>query len=147
MLSEPVLAEVVTKLTPRDRYRLVERLCERPKLTLIAVPDGVKPRDELTLGSVNEAVYRINPQLKPLPQEGHLLWQLRNQSPRAADDRLADTLLRQAQGKDGDFNLESMAEILMKEGYPLPQVRESLLHLVATDWLYRPHSSSRGGNA
>ena len=147
VLSEPVLSEAITKLTQVDRYRLVERLCERPKLTLIAVPDGVRSRAELTLDSVDQAVFRLNPQLKALQQDGLSLWQLRNQSPRAAETRVAETLLKHAQGKEGGFSFGSITEMLMQEGYLLPQVRETLIHLVTSEWLYLPHSPSRGGDA
>lgn len=145
--SEPVLAEAIARLTPLNRYRLVERLCERPKLTLMAVPGGLGPRDELTLDSVDETVFRINPQLKPLQQDGCLLWQLRNQSPRAADDSLAEALLRHAQGQDGDFTIESMAEVLKREGYQVSELRQCLLPMVADEWLYRPHRPSKGADA
>ena len=144
LAAEPALAEVMDGLDAVDRYRLVERLCERPKLTLVAVPNGVRPRAELTIGSLNETVFRMNPQLKSQQQDTHQLWQLRHQPPEALNDPLAETLLMHAQEAAGDFSAGSITESLMQEGYQASEAGECLLRLEGAEWLYRPHRGATG---
>jgi SAM-dependent methyltransferase len=145
--TEPSLAAEMASLDTLDRYRLIERLCERPKLTLIVVPEGGRPRSPLTISGVDEAVFRLNPQLKAIQRNGRLLWQLRNQPPTAAHGRLAENVLNAAQALDRDFTAESLTQHLKQQGLNSSHVRECLFRLEAAEWLYRPHMCIEGEDA
>jgi SAM-dependent methyltransferase len=143
--TEQPLAAEMASLEARDRFRLIERLCERPKLTLISVPQGTRLRSPLSTTAVDEAVFRLNPQLKQVRREDRPLWQLRNQPPIAAYDRLAESVLQVAQAEGQDFTGEAMTANLLEQGFQPADVRAGLCRLEAAEWLYRPHASAEGG--
>jgi SAM-dependent methyltransferase len=138
------LGEEITRLAPLDRYRLIERLCERPKLTLIALPEGGRPRRLLTSDAVDKGLFRLNPQLRPVEREGDLLWQLRNQLLQPAPDRLADALLKRAQAEERGFSAEAVLENMAQQGYQPADIRACLMRLEAREWLFRPQGPAAG---
>ena len=141
---EAELVQAMEQLDALDRYRLIERLCERPKLSLIVVPEGVKPRRALTEAALHETVFCLNPQLKAIEADGVQMWQLRNQPPATANGQLTASLLQHAREIGGDFSAESMIVRMVTEGFQAEAVRECLIRLQAAEWLYRPHASTRG---
>ncbi len=138
------LAALVQALDPRQRYRLIERLCERPKLTLLVIPKGGAPRQPLQRERVGVSLFRLNPQLKRQPEQGgEARWQLRRQ-PALPAGRCAESILRAADAMGEDFRGEEMVAHLKQRGFQQRETVETLFRLESREWLYRPHPLDGG---
>ncbi len=140
LFDDPELGSLVDALTPRQRYRLVERLHERPKLTLLAIPEEGAPRRPLRPEQVPVTLFGLNPQLKQRQPEngGEALWQLRRQ-PAAEAGHCARAILLAADAMGEAFRGEAMIAHLRQRGFQQHDVVETLFRLESSEWLYRPH--------
>jgi SAM-dependent methyltransferase len=138
--KDPALGPLIAKLDPLQRYGLIERLFERPKLTLLAMPAGAMSRLPLEPAAVASTQFRLNPQLKRYQNHSdELLWQLRRQSPAPAMSTCVEAILQAADAMSEAFSGEQMIEHLHQRGFPRQLARQSLCQLEADEWLYRPH--------
>jgi SAM-dependent methyltransferase len=146
--NDAVLRPLLSTLDPLQRFGLIERLCERPKLTLIAMPAAAVPRLPLSSMKVAATRFRTNPQLKCRQDDGAgLSWQLRQQPPATVRSECAAAILQASDEVGGDFAGQQMIEQMRQQGFSLQQTVECLRQLEADEWLYRPHVPTYGEGA
>jgi len=147
VFNDSPLGTLAGAMDPRQRYRLVERLYERPKLTLLAIPQSGVPRRALRPEQVADSLFRLNPQLKRQPEDGgEARWQLRRQPPASAG-RCAETILLAADAMGEAFRGEAMVAHLRQRGFQQRETLETLFRLESQEWLYRPHPLAGGSRS
>lgn len=144
-LREPAMGRYLRTLDSLQRYRLIERLYERPKLALVCVPAESRPRAPLEREAVASSYFQINPQLKRRQDEqGASTWQLRQRSVTEAAWATAEAVLQASELFGGVFTGGQMATRLGADQRRRTEVMESLFQLEARELLFRPHEAEGG---
>ncbi len=144
LLSEEARLQAKFKrLETLQQYRVIERLCYRPKFNLVIARQGDRARRLLDRLSVAQTCFQINPQLNPLPEAEAPAYRLRRQPPRPVDP-LEQQLLTQAVSFTSGFRGAEMAERLGMTGDAADVLYDLLWRLERDEWLYRPHDLPLG---
>ncbi|MET0066263.1 MAG: class I SAM-dependent methyltransferase [Candidatus Thiodiazotropha sp.] len=134
--DDPDLLQRLNALEPRRRYQVIERLSQRPKLTLVAARSQAKPRCPVTTDTLGATTLALNPQLRRLP-EG--CCELRRRAvvppPEEAQLRLMDHMSQVGRPLSG----AQLNDWLVKRGLSRTSSEILLLALVEQELLYRPH--------
>ena len=147
LLSEDArLQAKFSRLEALQQYRLIERLCYRPKFSLVIARREDQARTPLDRLSVAQTCFQINPQLKPLSESETPAYRLRLQPPRPADP-LEQQLLTQAVSYASGFQGADMAERLGMTGNAADTLYDLLWRLERDEWLYRPHDQPLGATS
>ncbi|MEJ2591930.1 MAG: class I SAM-dependent methyltransferase, partial [Candidatus Thiodiazotropha sp.] len=142
LAAEPALRQRFEALDAVTRYRLVERLCDRPKLTLIAACAETRPREPLAREAVAQTRFRLNPQLRPQAEPGNGRYRLRAREAAAPGNRCEAVILAQARQLGRGFTGTEMARRLAADGFSRDTVFDALGALETREWLFRPHAAS-----
>jgi len=144
LLSEDATLQAkFSQLEELQQYGLIERLCYRPKLSLVIARQGNCARSPLDRVSVAQTCFLINPQLKPLVEAETPGYRLRQQ-PSCGVDPLEQRLLALAASYSTGFRGVEMADRLGKTGETVNTVYDLLWKLERDEWLYRPHDLPGG---
>ncbi len=148
-LLPPPLLELAQRLSARDRGALVEQLCWRPKLELVAAHEGNGPRADETAASLGKAMLCVSPEVRFRTEVRNVLGgqrleklflQIRGQAAIPIEGGPMATALVLARDAEGTFTGASFFDKLAKRGVPADVASEVLLELWRAEVLYAPHA-------
>jgi SAM-dependent methyltransferase len=142
--DDPDLRQRLSQLDVERQYRLIERLCYRPKLTLILTQQHARPRARLASAAIGEAVFRRNPQLKPIEIDAETVYRLRARRPVSPASACIGQILQLDVVRTGSFSAQEIADHPGLTGFDRDEVSQALFTLEADEWLYRPHAPRAG---
>ncbi|MCU7904270.1 MAG: class I SAM-dependent methyltransferase [Candidatus Thiodiazotropha sp. (ex Epidulcina cf. delphinae)] len=141
LTDDPELLRRLQALDETSRYRLLERLVYRPKLTLVAARQADMPRKPLQRHQMISSRFLLNPQLHMIEGEGsELCCRLRRRRLDLHRNGCAQRILLQAKALSAEFTGQTMIGLLGKPGFEPDQVVDGLHRMVEKELLYCPHS-------
>ncbi|MCU7796263.1 MAG: class I SAM-dependent methyltransferase [Candidatus Thiodiazotropha sp. (ex Myrtea spinifera)] len=142
LLEEPSLKQLLSQQDAFQRYRLIERLCYRPKLTFVAAKQAADTRHELSMADIAQTPFRLNPQVKTMSQEsGGSSYQLRQQVPFEAETLCERQVLALTELSSSQLSGSQIANRLAESGCSHDAVFSVLYELEARELIYRPNTA------
>ena len=146
--AQPILQSLLTELDQYQRYRLVERLFYRPKLTFIAAGKSSGVRSPLHHELLEQARFRINPQVKFVDRDEEVCrCQLRSREPVEIRSSSATQILSLPELSQSDMTATQIAHNLSHLELSRESVYQSLFDLEEAELIFRPNIlPNKGGD-
>lgn len=143
--DDPELATRLCELDPRERYQVVERLVNRPKLTLVVARKWDQPRKPPKREELTTTKYALNPQLQASEDENrNLSWSLRGRPLPIRNNGEADRLITLASESGASFTYQDILQRLDDEKPTEEQALELFTQMLDYESFYVPHEVDPG---
>ncbi|MCU7915847.1 MAG: class I SAM-dependent methyltransferase [Candidatus Thiodiazotropha sp. (ex Gloverina cf. vestifex)] len=142
LLEEPSLKQLLSQQDEFQRYRLIERLFYRPKLTFVAARQAADSRHELSMADIAQTSFRLNPQVKLMSKEsGGASYQLRQQALFEPETLCEQQVMALAELSSSQLSGSQIANRLAESDCSHDAVFSVLYELEARELIYRPNTA------
>lgn len=145
LIDDPQLLCHMDSVNEVDQYRLIERLCFRPKLTMVVSRREDKPRMPLQAAQVESTRFTLSPQLTMEADDANgEVCRLRSRRIDLDDHPLSRPIIAQAAHLSDGFSGRQLIDRLTGQGKDSQLIIQGILYMVEQELLFHPHPESPG---